>query len=152
MINMLLAGIIVLTYVFIMIIKTKSIPSSISETYYLGGGNWFSIVMFITSFLMTIGMLNLTENSNWQFLSFLTGGSLLFVGCAPQFHENFVKTVHYCGAFTLLIGSQIWIIIFSSPYVLLTWLLGIFWFKTEEKVFWIEMTCIINLLLSLIFI
>lgn len=152
MINMLLAGIIVLTYVFIMIIKTKSIPSSISETYYLGGGNWFSIVMVVASFLMTSGMLNLTEDDNWQFLSFLTGGSLLFVGLAPQFHQEFVKNVHYAGAITLLTGSQIWIMIFSSPYVLLTWLLSIFWLKSSKKLFWVEMTCIINLLLSLIFI
>lgn len=148
---MLIACIIVFIYLLIMLCKIKMIPSSISETFYLGGGYWFTVVMFIVSFLIVAGMLDLTEGSNWQFLSFLTASGLAFVGAAPHFHDS-EKVIHYVGAAFMLIGSQIWISIFSSPLILLTWVLSIFWIRNKNSVFWAEITCIFNLMFSLFFL
>jgi len=95
---------IVICYTLFMIAKTKHIPDSISDTYYEGAGNWFTIVMFIASFLLIAGMLEMTKDSYWQFVSFFTGAGMALVGAAPKFKTG-EKIVHYLGASVLLAGS-----------------------------------------------
>jgi hypothetical protein len=95
---------IVICYTLFMIAKTKHIPDSVSDTYYEGAGNWFTIIMFIASFLIIIGMLNMTEYSYLQFVSFFTGAGMALVGAAPNFKTR-ERLVHYIGASVLLFGS-----------------------------------------------
>lgn len=143
---------IVLIYTITLCVKNKTIPPSVSETWYMGGKHWFTITMFIASFLVIAGLLNLTEGSNWQFISFLTGIGMAFVGAAPEFHEEFAGKVHMGGAIALLAGSQLWVTLFSTPWCLLCWLPAIWWLTTPQKVFWCEMTAIASVALSLLFV
>lgn len=95
---------IIVCYTLFMIAKTKHIPDSISDTYYKGAGNWFTIVLFIASFLLIAGMLEMTKDSYWQFVSFFTGAGMALVGAAPNFKTG-ERLVHYTGASVLLVGS-----------------------------------------------
>lgn len=95
---------IVICYTLYMIARTKHIPDSISDTYYEGAGDYFTIVMFIASFLLIAGMLEITKDSYWQFVSFFTGSGMALVGAAPKFKTG-EKFIHYLGAGTLLVGS-----------------------------------------------
>ena len=138
-------------YTIVMIVKTKQIPSSISETYYMGGGVWFTITLFISMFLLGSGLFELSEGSNWQFLSFITAAGMGFVGAAPQFHD-IEKTMHYSGAITLITGSQLWLIVFSNPIVLFIWLSSILWTRSEKMMFWCEITALLSMVIGMFFI
>lgn len=142
---------VIVIYIIAMFIKIKSIPSSLSETYYLSGGNWFTITLFIAGFLIASGLLMLSEGSNFQFLSFLGGGGLLLVGAAPKFREG-EKIIHGVGATMLLLASQLWVLLFSSYYVLLSWLIMIWLGQTKKRIFWLEMICLINVAIGLLFV
>ena len=130
-----------------MIAKTKHIPDSISDTYYEGAGNWFTIVMFIASFLLIAGMLEMTKDSYWQFVSFFTGAGMALVGAAPKFKTG-EKIVHYLGASVLLAGSQMWLLLFGNPLALLVWLTALLWYKSKKKIFWCEIICLLSVLLG----
>lgn len=151
MILVYLGLLLVLMYTAIMVSKCGYIPPSISETFYLGGGYWFTITLFAASFLITAGLLELTEGETFQFVSFLTGAGMGFVGAAPHFHDS-EKTIHYIGAFVLLIGSQLWLSLFVSPWCLLLWLTSIFWIFGDKKMFWCEMTAIFSVGFGLLFL
>lgn len=142
----------IIIYVSIMCYKIKSIPPSVSETYYLGGGNWFILTLLVSSFLITAGMLNITDGSIWQSVSFLTGSGLAFVGASPKFREEMEHTVHYTGALILLVGSQLWTFLFGSNYIFLLWIPVIYWGFTKQRVFWCEITCLLTTLLTILFI
>lgn len=142
---------IALVYTTVMCIKLKTVPKSISDTMYLGGGNWFTYAMVLSSILVTIGMMMLTEESNWQFLSFLTGASLGFVGTAKNFKEKLEGFVHYGAAILMFTCSQLWVIIFCSAWPMVTWLSILAWYRSNQKMFWCEITCIINILVGLLF-
>lgn len=138
----------VICYILFMIFKTKHIPESVSDTYYKGAGYWFTIIMFIASFLIIIGMLNMTEGSYLQFVSFFTGAGMALVGAAPNFKTG-ERLVHYTGASVLLFGSQIWLIIFGNPWVLLIWLSTPLWWKDRRRTFWIEIICLLSVLIGI---
>ena len=138
----------VICYTLFMILKTKHIPESVSDTYYEGAGNWFTIVMFIAALLVIIGMLDMTEGSYLQFVSFFTGAGMALVGAAPKFKTG-ERLTHYLGAGTLLVGSQIWLILFGNPLVLLIWLSTPLWIKSNKKIFWCEVICLLSVLLGI---
>ena len=66
----------VVVYTTIMCIHMKCIPPSISETFYHGGGVFFTITLFVSSILITMGLLDLSDGSPWQFVSFFTGAGI----------------------------------------------------------------------------
>lgn len=138
----------VICYILFMIFKNKHIPDSVSDTYYEGAGSWFTIIMFIASFLVIIGMLNMTEGSYLQFVSFFTGAGMALVGAAPKFKTG-EEIVHYLGASVLLFGSQLWLLIFGNPWVLLIWLSTPLWWKDKRRTFWIEIICLLSVLLGI---
>lgn len=133
-----------LAYIFI---RYRQIPISISDTFYLGANWLFTAVMWIIGFTTAASLINITPET-YQFLPFLIGAGLLFVGAAPQFKENFVSKVHYGGALVFALAVNAWASIYCSPWVLLTWLSALLWFKTKQRTFWAEIVCIINILIA----
>lgn len=140
---------IVIVYIQFMLIKNQHIPESVSDTYYEGAGYWFTIIMFIASFLIIIGMLDITDGSYLQFVSFFTGAGMALVGAAPNFKTG-EKIIHYLGASVLLAGSQMWILLFGNPLALLVWLTVPLWWKDRRRIFWIEIICLFNIFVSLL--
>ena len=84
---------IVATYIGFLCHLIKGVPASISETYYRGGQGWFSAVMVAAGFLTAIGVVHITPEP-WQFLGFLQGAGLVFVGAAAHFKSPSVRPVH----------------------------------------------------------
>ena len=142
-----IALIIVFIYLLINIIKYKQIPESISDTFYLGSSWLFTLVMIIMGFLVTASLLPITI-IEYQCFAFFTGAGLLFVGAAPYFKDEFQSKVHYGGAFIFALSSQVWSAIYYTPWILLLWILSIFIWKTKQRIFWLEMLCIINLTIA----
>lgn len=133
----------VLIYTTFMIARCGYIPPSISETFYLGGGYWFTLTLFVASFLITAGLINLTEGETFQFISFFTGSGMAFVGASPHFHDS-EKIIHAIGACVLLVGSQLWLSMFVSPWCLLLWITSLFWIFGKNQIFWCEITAILS--------
>lgn len=138
---------IITIYLLFSIIKYKQIPESISDTFYLGNKWWFTFTMFVLGFLICAILIPITPEM-YQFTTFLTGAGLLFVGAAPHFKDKSEKKVHFGGALTFGLFSQIWASLYCSPWLLLTWLFLIPLWKTKQRTFWIELICIINIILA----
>lgn len=140
--------IIILIYTIICCFKFKQIPTSLSETYYLGAGNWFCFIFALSSFLIAGHLFSITPDI-FRFLCFFASGGMLFVGIAPKFKDE-ESTIHVAGATMLLLSSQIWLCLYSSPWILLTWLLLPLWINLKQRIFWCEITVLINTIISLI--
>lgn len=138
---------IVTIYLLFSIIKYKQIPESISDTFYLGNKQWFTFTMVVLGFLVCATLIPVTLEL-YQFTIFLTGAGLLFVGAAPHFKDEFEKKIHFGGAFIFGLFSQIWASLYCSPWLLLTQLFLIPLWKTNQRTFWIEFICIINIILA----
>ena len=133
-----------LAYIFI---RYRQIPVSISDTFYLGANWLFTAVMWIIGFTTAASLINITSET-YQFLPFLIGAGLLFVGAAPHFKEDLEGKVHTGGAIVFGIASQVWASIYFTPWLLLTWLTVPIWFKTKQRTFWAEILCIINIIIA----
>lgn len=85
MILTLLSLLVFASYVGVMIYKTKGIPYSISDTYYiLSNRYWLGICMILQSLLLLPAALDAsTENS--QFLIFLSVVGMIVLGVSPNF-------------------------------------------------------------------
>jgi len=125
------------------------IPESISETYYLlehrcGKNNgWiFTIFCWIVVFTLLPFWLEYSHE-NTQFLAFLSGAGLLFVGTAPQFKDvGLSRTVHFAAAFVCAAASISWLCFTNMwTYPLITLLIACFIsiLNRTKWLFWIEL-------------
>lgn len=139
---------VLIVYLVFVFIKYKQIPTSLSDTYYLGAGWLFTIVIWTLGFLSVASLITITPIL-YQFLPFLLGSGLLFVGAAPRFKESYQTKIHYGGAIVFGLASNIWACLYFSPWVLLTWLSAIYLVPfSTKRTFWIEMICVINLIIA----
>lgn len=138
---------IVAVYVAAMIILDKKIPSSISDTYYITGTMLFTAVMWSVGFLFGLGAFPITPDG-WEWTVFFTMSGLFFVGAACHCRDKYQMPVHYAGAFAFAIASQIWCIVVGSPWIMLTFITASGYLWNENRIFWAEINCIINLLLA----
>lgn len=108
---------------------TFGVPGSLSNTYYLwnglkqGAGYAFCACLGLMVALLLPSWLEMSEGSPWQFLSFLTCGSLLFVAAAPNFKSISIESiVHSVAAIFSAICAILWIIFVAKLWtiVLLT--------------------------------
>ena len=164
MILPIISFLILMTYIIISCMIFKEVPNSLSNTYYMYKQKkeylkfLFPIMMFTISSLLLPSWLNITEGSNWQFLSFLTCASIMFVGAAPNFKnvgiENKVHTIAaiisaICAlSWCLIIVPNSWIIILINLIIIL---LLAFITNTIKKsyTFWLELIAFLSLYFSL---
>lgn len=151
MICIFIAVSIVFIYLIIEIIKHKQIPSSVSNTFYLGGKWWFTGVISLAAFLVAAGFFSVYTGP-FQFLGFLMCAGLLFVAAAPHFKEEFEGKVHVGGAITFGVASQLIAIICGSPWLACAWLAFPFYMKKSTRTFWVEITCIITFVIAMLLV
>lgn len=122
--------------------KNKSIPTSLSETYYRGMGSIFTIMCFLVGVATAMGLLELTSGKWYQFCAFFAAAGLMFVGAAPQFKGiKMEHTVHVIGAILCGGASQL-VVILSGYFLVPTLLLPIFLYiiyRNQNMTFWFEM-------------
>lgn len=135
MILIFLSLFIIASYVGVMIYKNKSIPSSISDTFYsLEHKGWFGFSMIGTALLLTPSILSYTSES-YQFLAFLMCAGLIFVGVSPNFKDGLDRPIHIIATIMAAVCSQIWVIL-MQPYILLTWIIWFVYMGIKMKKVW----------------
>lgn len=133
--------------------KLFGVPSSLSVTYYLYESKkpalkWlFTAMMWAVAFCLMPAWIEISSDSNFQFLSFLAAVSIMFVGTAPAFRSCKLESiVHQVSAWTAAIFSILWIILVTQFWwIILVWLVicVILAISTKTlksaKTYWIEM-------------
>lgn len=136
------------------------IPNMVSDTYYQLQGctgseiapfreprnmGWiFSLLMVTVAFLMLVCLLD--TGRGIQFLAFLGCAGLCFVGCAPNYYDRDVYSVHKSAAIIVAVGSIGWCLSVSvvPTFVTLTAYLSYAYYsrgsKTRHPWYWAEVS------------
>lgn len=169
-----------IAYIAFVLTKFKTIPTSLSETYYMFGESklkyLFTAMMVICAFTIMPPMIEITRESV-QFLAFFCPAAICFVGVAPNFKEEMEGKVHSTSAciaagagllWTAFGTSFWWMILVSIILIGITiYLLGIYNVAKglikncaitslkSTRIWWLEMIAFLSvyssLLLELIF-
>lgn len=148
----------ILAYTLSVCIKFKGIPNSISASFYsLEHKYWFRFTMWVAPFLLLPTILEVSK-TNTEFLAFLAIVGMIIVGCFPDYaNDKFARRGHQAGAIMTMVFSQIWVA-FNCSWFLLFWLAYITYtiigickadyyllkerFYATKPLFWVEVTCI----------
>ena len=130
-------------------------PESLSDTYYLYPKWVFPALMTIIGFTLLPHWLDMTEGSNFQFLSFLACVSFIFVGCFPDFKNDKGEYKKHVICAYLAAGFACLSIIFVMDgwFWLPLWLLICYLTDrkhfSEHKIFHLEDAVIMSVFLSI---
>ena len=144
---------------------TLGIPHSLSNTYYLwngvkqGAGYAFCVCLGLMVALLLPSWLEMSGGSPWQFLSFLTCGSLLFVAAAPNFKSIGIEsTIHTVAAICAAVFGMLWtIFIVKCRWIVLLVGLLILGYSLQTKtlrkcyVYWLETIAFLSIYFSIFF-
>lgn len=131
------------------------VPKSISNTHYMwkekGFNNLFTFVMWITG--ITILVYWLSVSSQYKFLPFISIASMCFVGAACAFKETLTDKVH-CISAIIWAGAAILYIILMGEYnsLIVGVILSAIGFVAngfKNKTFWLELACVIAMIISI---
>lgn len=140
-------------YICVSIYKLKAIPESLSATYYLWPSWVFPFFMAATGIILLPYWLEATKDSNWQFLSFISCISFIFIGCVPNYRKDDLK-IHMIAAYIAAFAALLSMSLVLNWEVLVVVALATFLFNFQEiktkYVFLLEMTILYSLYISLI--
>ena len=160
MVFILISIAIALLYVLGNCLWLKGIPQSISDTFYLlnnkkKGLGWLFSFFCWGVLIVLIPWFELTKFQDFQFLVFLAGAGLGFVGAAPHFKDD-ESNIHFWGAGVCIVSSQIWAFLtcWWIPLICwVAWIVGTSIYMSKHKtgilertfieakpMFWIEIT------------
>lgn len=156
---------VIATYTVAVCVKQKSVPYSISATFYkLNHPYWFMATMWITAGLLMPAVLEASKPGT-EWMAFLACAGMFFVGAAPNFKDSFEGKVHTAGAVLCVAGSQLWVA-FNIPWYLLIWVVWLVYtvvymsrhvsdsiisdFLRTRPMFWIETTALSTTYLSVL--
>lgn len=108
-------------------------PESLSNTFYLfkERKSWqrffFPIMMILTAGLLLPAWLDISQNSPFQFLSFLACVGIMFTGAAPTFKASKMENrVHTISAIIAAVCAILWIILVTNcEWIIGLWFIGI---------------------------
>lgn len=156
MILTLISLVILTAYVAYAVIVIKSVPWSISDTYYQlekrNRPKWlFQLSMIVPAIVLLPAWLDVSPEGI-QFLTFLSCAGLVFVGTAPCFKLNLDGKVHYVATAICGLSAIIWTCLIGLWYipVLLLALAVILMCKYRKWMFWIECACFLSTYLAVI--
>lgn len=140
-------------YICVSTYKLKAIPESLSATYYLWPSWVFPFFMAATGIILLPYWLEATKDSNWQFLSFISCISFIFVGCVPNYRKDDLK-IHMIAAYIAAFAALLSMSLVLNWEILVGVALATFLFNFREiktkYVFLLEMTILYSLYISLI--
>lgn len=159
-----LSTLIIASYTAAVCIKGRSVPNSISATFYkLEHKTWFLATMWFTAGLLMPAILEVS-NEDTKFLAFLACAGMLLVGAAPNFKDKTEGRVHTAGATLCILASQAWVAL-NYPWCLTAWgayLIGTLVYMTCNEItedlradflstkpmFWVEVAALTSVYLS----
>lgn len=161
-----ISALLIAAYTVAVCLNERSIPSSISATFYtLEQKWWFCVTMVATAFMLLPYILEVTPD--YQFTAFLACVGMVMTGVAPHFKEGIEKKIHTAGAVLCLVFSQVWVAL-TCPWVLLVWVgylvytaIGIKrnWngyfigsFMATKPMFWLEITALLTTYVTLLIV
>ena len=120
-------GILTTSYITGAIIKSKSIPESISETSYIWETNcdhkqWhkahlFSIYCCLVAGLMFWPWIKITPEY-WQFICFLGCAGIMMAGVTPFFKDKYQSLIHYFGGAIIALSWISWMLIMQQYMII----------------------------------
>lgn len=150
MILVLISLVFLVLYLVYAISVIKSVPWSISDTYYQlekrGKKKWiFQLAMIVPAMLLLPAWLECSGEKT-QFLAFLACGGLMFVGAAPCFKLELDGKVHYAATAICGTSAVLWTCFSGMWYIPLIAMLiaaglGI---KYRKWMFWIECAAFVS--------
>lgn len=148
-----LSLILMVLYVIMLYVKNRGIPIHLSQSYYIFKHKFiFSAFLFLLTAMLLPVLLEVTP-TNYQFLSFLTGASIIFIAATPNFMNRFEGVIHDIAAYIAVAASQT-LILLTKPIILTTWIvlaISMLLYKMlKDKnsinyIFWIEIIGILNI-------
>ena len=154
MICMLISLVLIAAYIVYAISVMRGIPWSVSDTYYQldkrGRPKWlFQAAMIVPAFLLLPAWLDVSP-VEIQFLAFLSGAGLIFVGAAPCFKLELEGKVHYIATGVCGVASSAWICL--AGYWLFPLLLFASWiyltYRYQRPMFWVECSLFLSVYLT----
>ena len=146
----------ILTYLVVTCLVFKTIPISISNTYYMwsekGVRMLFTFVMWAVGVPILIYWIQISPQV-YQFLPFLSISGMLFVGAACAFKETLTKEVHFTSAgvwastallYFILRGSYESIVVGATIGIL-----GLILNKFTNFTFWAEVACVVMMIFGI---
>lgn len=138
------------------VLKNYGVPESLSETAYLfrfhGKSEWlFTYFCLIVAFILFPIWVSQT-NENYQFLTFLSCGGMIFAGITPLFKEEFQKAVHYTSGIIAMIAYLAWMIWAKEYYVLfaeIALFANALVFDKKNYTYYAEVICLVGLIVIL---
>lgn len=147
----LLGGVVLIAYsAYMARLKGRGLDS-LSETAYIAKKpRTFTIAMAVGAFLVTPRMI--AVSGGWSgFLGMAFWVGMAMVGASPHYkkHEH---TLHFIGAFTAAISSQL-LIAMHEPWLLFLWAFYAVYLinKCRRQVFYEEVVCFVTIMLYNIF-
>lgn len=110
-------------YVAAATIAKRKLPESISAMVYVlpMDGQWaWTVWLWIVSATACIPLIEVMEDSPWQFLAFLALGCLVFCGAMPLVRKD-KNTAHYALSITAGVLSQVCVAL-TCPWWLMAWM------------------------------
>lgn len=168
MICAIISFLIFVAYISWIACKFKTVPVSLSETYYMlgqadGSGKFnrlrasiFTFMMWAIAILLLPGMLDLTPEIG-QFLPFLALVSICFVGAAPEFHDSYENKIHTTSAVFAAFFALSWAIVFAHGIIVALMILAIALITgaltgtlKRSKIWWLEMVAFFTVYASVL--
>jgi hypothetical protein len=147
-------GIIFITYVTFLLLHFKGPLNSISESWYELKGNYKHL---FTLFCWSLGFLMVFQTNGDTGLFVLSGGGLLFVGAATMFKTDEAKSniIHPLGALAAISGALVGLIVERHAYVpfisFIVLAISIYLLVKNNKIWWIEISAFLSIILGLLF-
>ena len=148
LISTIISIVVFVVYVTATLTKFKTVPESLSNTYYMLGkwGPLFTLMMFACAFTILPPMLELT-NPNFQFVAFFCPAAICFVGAAPNFKKDQMECkVHTISAYVSAIAGLLWVAFLTRYWWLIPIsivIIGLLAYLTKTmqstKTWWLEM-------------
>ena len=127
---------------------TRGVPESLSATYYtLGSNGWlFQLVMMCIGFTLLPVWLELSD-VRYQWMAFISCGSLVFVGSAPSFRLPLQGAVHYASAVLCCVCAVVWQVLVGLWDVTLFFAVlgGMLTLQFGNYMWWLEVSVIASL-------
>lgn len=160
---LIIALLLMYSYIITAAIINKGIPDSISHTSYIWEKDCnhkgdahkyygFTLYCLITVALVFYPWITSTCET-WQFLCFLSCAGMLTAGCSPNFKEGTENKIHYTGAVIAVFSLITWLLInsyFITVAIASIIMLILILIKRTSWTLWVEIVWITTLIITLI--